>query len=267
MNHEPRTTNQEPRTPRIGLWILVTVLAMVALQVISKRPEASRKPGPARGDLVLGRDSLPATMGEWQKVAFKAAPAPEDLAQGQYWWVHQWNYTRQNNVAIVSFDQLGENQWHELTYCYRNQNRTIEQRDVFEDPESGGKFVVATMRGQQGDLAVLVFSVFFEDGQWATPPGVNLGLLNAKKPGEQHDDTIADRARRRFQPTITFDGADAGHDRALQCQVLIGCDEAHLQATIDSAIELHLASRSRFRDHWLVHVKPSLATETAGVSQ
>jgi hypothetical protein len=236
---------------------------MVVFQAISKKPEASRKPGPARGDLVLTRDSLPATLAEWQQVAFEAAPAPEDLAQGQFWWVHRWKYARENNLAIVSFDQLGENQWHELTYCYRNQNRTIEKRDVYEDPNTRGKFVVATMRGEPGDLAVLVYSVFFEDGQWATPPSVNLGLLNTKK----SRDTLVGRAQQRFQPIIDFTDADVGHERALQCQVLVGCDEASLQSAINSAIEMHLKSRSRFRDFWLAHVMRKSEMESTNAAE
>ena len=236
---------------------------MVVLQAISRRPEASRKPGPARGDLVLTQDSLPETLGEWRQVAFEAAPAPEDLAQGQYWWVHQWKYTRQKALAIVSFDQLGENHWHELTYCYRNQDRTIEQRDVYGAPEAGGKFVVAKMRGEQGDLAVLVFSVFFEDGQWVTPPSLILGQPDIRK----SDDTLTGRIIERIRPSLDFAEVDTGHDRALQCQVLVGCDEDQLQSTIDAAIALHLESRSRFRDHWLAHSNRTNDNDSLRVSE
>ena len=244
-------SNAEPsiRQPRVWLWLFAAVLGVGALQWLGGKPENRKKPGPGRGDVVLLQDDLPEQMQEWKRAEFRPAMAPDAIPDGIYWWVHQWTYRTHDLTAVVSFDQLGEDQWHELTYCYRNQNRTIEQREIYQDSDDGGQYVVATLKDSQQQLAVLVFSVFFEDGQWGQPPAVNISNLNVKNrnPG------IADRMQERVDPTISFENLSGSHDRALQCQVLVPCTQDNASETIDRAISLHLETRRCFRNCWLTH--------------
>jgi len=245
MSNAERSSGQ----PRVWLWLFAAVLGVVALQWLGGKPENRKKPGPGRGDVVLLQNDLPEQIQEWKRAEFRPGMPADAIPDGIYWWVHQWTYRTHDLVAVVSFDQLGEDQWHELTYCYRNQNRTIEQREIYQDSDDGGQYVVATLKDSQQRLAVLVFSVFFEDGQWARPPVVNISNLNVKNrnPG------IAGRLQERVDPTISFENLSGSHDRALQCQVLVPCNEQNVSATTDRAISLHLETRRCFRNCWLTH--------------
>ena len=94
------------RQPGLGLWVAFSVVSIVLLQIIAKRPESAKKPGPSRGDLTLQQDSLPVALGNWRQVGFRPAIEPNAVPEGIYWWVHQWLYQQENWTAIVSFDQL-----------------------------------------------------------------------------------------------------------------------------------------------------------------
>jgi hypothetical protein len=249
MSNAERSSGQ----PRVWLWLFAAVLGVGILQWLGGKPENQKKPGPDRGDVVLLQNDLPDQLGDWQQAEFRPAMAPDAIPDGIYWWVHQWTYRTHDLVAVVSFDQLGEDQWHELTSCYRNQNRTIEQREIYQDSVDGGQYVVATMKDSQQQLAILVFSVFFEDGQWAQPPAVNIRNLNVttRNPG------IGARLQERVDPIISFENLSGSHDRALQCQVLVPCNEHNVSATTDRAILLHLETRRHFRKRWLTHALPN----------
>lgn len=249
MRAEPANVELTPRHPGMALWLLLTVSGVIGLQWLGGKPEHRKKPGPQRGDVAVKRECLPVVLAERQQVGFKPPASPELIPDGIYWWVHQWFYQHNGVTAVVSFDQLGEDQRHELTYCYRNQNRTIEQRDVYQDPEDGGQYVVATLSDSQQQLAVLVFSVFFEDGQWAQPPIVKISNLNVKPRNPE----IADLLAERVDPTISFENPSGVHDRALQCQVLVPCSDTNLVTTVDRAIALHLETRRHLRRRWLTH--------------
>lgn len=241
------------RSPGVGLWLAGAVIAMIVLQVFSSRvtPE-SRIPGAARGDMVLTQDALPETIGNWKQVSFEPAPPPEQLPKGQYWWVHQWQYADDKNSAIVSCDQLGEDEWHELTYCYRNLEWTIHDRTEYPGNDSdGGPYVVAELRRASGETAMLVFSVFFEDGTWAAPPTVNLTHVN-----EKHTPEFFEKVLQRTLPIVTSGAPTSDHARAIQCQVLVSNFHAEIKSELDSAIQLHLASRKYFQSKWLKHWTP-----------
>jgi hypothetical protein len=230
---------------------------MVLLQIVAKYlpgGDASKrqKPGVTRGDLVLEEDSLPSQLAGWRRMRFVAAPHPEELPEGQYWWVHRWDYARENFTAIVSFDQLGENQWHELTYCYRNQDWSIEDRTLFVESEKSAAYAVARLRRGSDEYAILVFSVFFEDGSWAAPPDVNLPLMNR---ANLRDPSLSDKVQMKFDPLIVFPDQNSGHTRALQCQCLVVGSTSFTQPAIDATVRLHLESRQRLRQHWLDHAQ------------
>lgn len=271
---------------------------MGLLQTFARPSGARReKPGPTRGDLVLVEDDLPSKIAGWKRTGFTPAPLPEELPKGQYWWVHQWRYAtdktsadddltkwhdglrrdssvetteRQSDeqnviyrtpndktAAIVSFDQLGGDQWHELTYCYRILDWTIHNRTEYEDAD-GGAYIVAELRKEPNEVALLVFSVFFEDGTWATPPTVNLNNLNQWNQATG----VLDKATERIAPpqfqAPRFTSPSSGHTRALQSQVLVANADSNIESRLSAAIELHLESRQRFRSEWLAFRSMSL---------
>jgi hypothetical protein len=234
--------------PSIVLWLSVSLISMIVLQQFTAKPAQLKVPGESRGDMALAKGALPAELDQWKMAGFKPAPSPDELPEGQYWWVHQWVFSAGQTTAVVSFDQLGEAGWHELTFCYRNQNRSIEQRETLKPAEEDGEFVVARMRDEAGALAILVFSVFYEDGTWATSPTIDIRAVNTTRTTDEVNFT--DRFQWRFAPP-TY--SDAGHERALQCQVLVSCTEPDVQSQVDSAVALHLATRKIFRQEWLTH--------------
>jgi hypothetical protein len=231
------------------LVVLAVVAGVVFVQFFARKPPSRITPGPARGDLGLTQDALPAVIHGWQQTGFVPASPPEKLPPGQYWWVHRWDYRTQEIGAVVCLDQLGDDQWHELTLCYQNLGWTITQRTVQNEIENGSLYVIAGMKDESGSFGLLVFSVFYEDGQWATPPGVNLGLLNSGfRGGNALERRFGDGTRELF-----FGGDEPGHSRAIQCQVLVTNSKEFPQSQIESAVQLHLASRQVFRDRWVQH--------------
>jgi len=224
--------------------VVVAVLAMILLQVFASRTTSKREPpGPARGDIVLGKDALPETIGDWKQVSFVPAAPPEELPEGQFWWVHQWQYSDGQHVAIVSLDQLGQNRWHELSDCYRTLDWEIKDRTIRTESDTSAPFVVVMMTRQTGETGILVFSIFFEDGSWATPPDINLAPFDAKK----LDQSIWGKIRIRLVPKV-----DSGHTRALQCQVFVPLKVGvnFTASDIEECIQLHLETRIRLLAQW-----------------
>jgi hypothetical protein len=234
---------------RASLWLIAAIFSVAVIQNLGRTPEARKKPGPSRGDVTLHREVLPEVLEGWELVKFSPAMDPDVVPQGIYWWVHQWVYRNGSQSVVVACDQLGESDWHELTYCYRNQNRIVVERTVQVDPADGSPFVTAQLKSEDGSLAALAFSVFYEDGEWTHPPAVNLDSLNQKP----IQDTFAGRYHERLQQIVIPDSRNTQHDRAIQCQVLIECTEQTVQETMQAAMQLHLESRRRFRSEWLKH--------------
>lgn len=233
---------------KTSLCLFAVIIGMGLLQTFARPTGAGReKPGPSRGDLVLNEDALPAELAGWTRTKFIPAPPVEELPEGQFWWVHQWQYQKDRTTALVSFDQLGETNWHELTYCYTGLGWTIDSREVLQHSDTGGTYAVAKMKMESGEQAILVFSVFFEDGLWATAPGVDLPRLNAR--GDDYLSKVGDRLR----PIISFAASDSSHKRALQCQVFVPGLREISPSLIASSVELHRESRERFRSSWLGH--------------
>ena len=224
---------------------------MGLLQTFARQTGSGRaKPGPTRGDLVLTEDALPAELAGWTRTKFIPAPPVDELPEGQYWWVHQWQYQKDGATALVSFDQLGEDQWHELTYCYRILDWTIHSRTEYEDND-GGAYIVAELRKDPNEVALLVFAVFFEDGTWSSPPVVDLTSLNQWKQATGAIEKAIFRFATAPIPGPLFVSPTSGHTRALQCQVLVSNHRSDTWADKEAAVELHLQSRRHFRAQWL----------------
>ena len=231
------------------------------------RPSGSgrEKPGPTRGDLVLTEDALPTELAGWTRTRFIPAPPVDELPEGQYWWVHQWQYQKDGATALVSFDQLGEDRWHELTYCYRILDWVIDERSIQTNESSVGKYVVARMSKDDGQHGLLVFSVFFENGEWDLPPDFELSMVNTV--ALENETKLIDRMVGRLQQPDVHPHAgseatrpiEAGIRRALQCQVLITTTEPITDSQVAATVDLHLQSRNHFRLCWLASSSSSSA--------
>lgn len=231
------------------MWLLVCVTGIVGVQLLAKFFSTSHLPGAARGDLILKESSLPAELAGWKLHQFVPATAAESLPQGQFWWVHLWQYIRGPVYSLVAFDQLGDSQWHELTHCYYNQGWKVALRTIVNETDDQWPYVVAEFEKGPRERAVLVFSLFYEDGSPASPPSVNLLRLNSgsRKPG------FTERAHDRVDPVIEYDNPFAVHSRVLQSQVFVPGVTTEFAETRQAAIELHLQARILFRGHWLKH--------------
>jgi hypothetical protein len=206
--------------------------------MLTKPKPEQRIPGPARGDLVLERDALPETIGEWRCTQFQPALAPEKLPEGQYWWTHSWNYSNTPLVSIVSFDQAGFADWHELTVCYRAIDWQMKDRRII--PAVSGtagswNVVLAEFERQSGDRALLAFSLFNQDGQPIESPDSDF---------KNTEGTILDRFQGRVNPRQF-------HISALQTQVFVQHHSVLSEESVQEIIELHLQTRDRFREVWL----------------
>lgn len=158
-------------------------------------------------------------------------------------------YQKDNAQALITLDQLGESGWHELTYCYHGSGWQIDTRTNLYDADSDGAYVLVELSRKSGEQAILLFSVFFEDGTWGTPPDVMMDKINDVdlKPG------FLGRMQNRVDPTITFGSEDAGHDRALQCQTLLSFNGQLADGLLEELLVLHLSTRKIFREQWLGH--------------
>ncbi len=114
------TKTETPGThkkPRSWPWIVLLVLAVSLTNFLSGE-SLRTPPGELRGDIRLAKDDLPQEIDNWELVRFIPPDTKEHFRDGQWWWSHQWIYKKGDATAIVSLDQLGWNQWHELTACY-----------------------------------------------------------------------------------------------------------------------------------------------------
>ena len=224
---------------------------MVAVQYISTRQNSARQlPGTARGDMVLQQDDLPAKIHGWHQTAFEPAKSPEHLPEGQYWWVHLWEYAQPQAKAVVTFDQLGLSHWHELTDCYKGNGWILTERTIeTEDNATLGsewEYVIARFNKSTNEQAILVFSTFYEDGTGAK--ALQIGLDHDWEPELDFGQLL----RNRILPA---EGTDVGHTRALQCQVFAAFAGEATHDLQQSLIDLHLASRTSFRTDWLRHIR------------
>ena len=248
---------------KTSLSLLAVLIGMGLLQAFAQQLGSGReKPGPTRGDLVLTEEALPAELAGWTRTKFIPAPAVDELPEGQYWWVHQWQYQKDSTTALVSFDQLGEDRWHELTYCYRILDWVLDDRSIQTDKSSAGKYVLARMSKEGGQHGLLVFSVFFENGEWDLPPDFELSLVNSFT----QDQGLIGRMARRFRPPEIPQGVPARNEtaiqRALQCQVFIATAKPISGSLVADTIELHLQSRKQFQSHWLAARHSIFASKT-----
>ena len=240
---------EKPKSPRVGLFVAVVVVGMMAIRIIQSQFQLTTKfqpPGPSRGDLSLTDSDLPEMLGEWSKTQFIPPKSPEDLPDGQWWWTHAWHYSRGQYNSIVAFDQADWQSWHELTICYEAGGWELTERTVHHNAESefpDWGYVTAVFQRNGRERAILLFSEFYEDAS-ATTPGAT-DLLKT-----EYDTNIADRFRNRIGNQTARNSAVL-HDRVLQCQVFVPYKTAMDEQTIQHISSLHLQSRELFRRVWM----------------
>jgi hypothetical protein len=229
------------KEPRVGWWLAVVLIGMIGLQVFknSSGSNALKSPGQERGDLVLTEDSLPANIGSWRQTRFEPPLPPESLPENQYWWTHSWHYQQTGANAIVSFDQANWQGWHELTDCYVANGWTLERRTLSNDrlqPDTDWKYVLASFTRGETDRCIILFSMFFEDGNPIEPRGSLFGQLT-------DNDDWKKRLQRRteYNPSPDeFTGL-----RAFQSQVFLPFTGEERDDLTSDAIKLHIATRTQ----------------------
>jgi hypothetical protein len=242
---------------RPGLWLCAIVLGMISLQFVTGRmkPEPQR-PGAERDDLVLNKAHLPEDIHGWTQSSFEAAKPAEQLAEGQFWWTHSWNYVKPPMAAYVAIDQANWTSWHELTMCYQAIGWTLTDRKVIELEEAGQirwPVVVATFEKLPSDKATLIFSMFGQDGTPLVSPFSGLPP-KAETPTEN---AVTDNLRNRLTyappPAAAALSTNATFDRVIQCQVLVQHTQELPEGALTDLIDLHHQTRLRFRSAWLNH--------------
>lgn len=238
---------------RVPIWLLL-LLMIVGMAVINAVPwerltpgkPPKSAPGVVRGDLVLKESDLPKVINDWTRTGFQPAASNDELAPGQYWWTHIWQYGLQGHTAIVAFDQADWKSWHELTICYQANDWILQRRVVIEQTD-GWDVVVAQFQRQNGERSALMFSLFADDGEPVAPPGITASGL----PGLQNGLLQLPESDwgQIFRDRLNMKHYAAG--RLHQCQVFCPLARECDRATLQHLLELHLQSRQIFRDRWL----------------
>lgn len=238
--------------------LVVFVAAMIALQLARNRVPSAVKattPGPARGDLAFTADCLQAEYDDWTRIAFSPAPPPESLPEGTVAWTHSWTFQQENLNALVTFDQANFAHWHDLTVCYEGIGWTLEHKSTVapELPATSASstadsyksvawpYVVARLQKPGNVEALLVFSLFFDDGDPVDARDYDLAT------------SAADGIERMLAGRLETDRRISSVASIRQCQVFVPFSGAITQAQIDLAVELHFQTREAFRTHWLQH--------------
>ncbi|GEM_PF-391736 len=266
MNGSSEHPHWKSKQPRTGLWLLLIVAGIVILQVGFRSSPLANKPGKQRGDLSLTADALPKLLEGWTGVGFDPAPPAESLPHTQYWWVHAWRYTHGSLLALVTFDQLRRDHWHELTDCYEGNGWELKERTVQSVAEhnvagfltSEWEYVVAQFEKTGGERATLIFSTFYEDGSPAK--ALRIGIDHKW----ENELSLTARLRNRVEGPANSEQEGIRHSRALQCQVFLPYSGTLTPELEQSVIELHVASRQQFRKLWRQHSDSNPVDPVAG---
>lgn len=237
------------REPRLFMVLVLMMLTMIASRYILPSGRVGNLPGPARGDLVLQEQDLPAELAGWKKVQFIPAADPLTVANVESWWVHSWNFAKDGRSCLVTLDQAQWIAWHELSACYVANGWIQGDRHVYEVPDKNGEiWHIVTVDYEKSGVGrgLLIFSEFGSDGtpmeaQYLGQAFEQYDLEQGKVVDSQRSAGEADRWRRQEHPRVT------------QCQVFYsysGDLNAGLRADL---IRLHAASREIFRDRWAQH--------------
>ena len=244
---ETPTPETQPKPPRLGLWLLTVLVGMGMLQMLNARNTAQRPPGPVRGDIAFTQDALAPRIGHWEVTQFQVL-SPEELPEGQFWWTHSWNYTNGAFNSTVTFDQADFAHWHDLTVCYRGLGWTLAAKSVLDSTPDTDPWpcVVARLNKTGTDSALLVFSLFFDDGDPVDPRDY------------ETPETSGNGLWRQFESRFKSGRRKSTVGSVRQCQVLVPYSGTLDSETEASIIDLHLQTRDAFRKQWLAHWQSAL---------
>jgi hypothetical protein len=217
---------------------------MISLQFVTARMNAAKRAaGVERNDIVLNENDLPGEIDSWQQASFSPARGSESAKEDALVWTHAWTFQKDGMSAYVAFDQAGFMHWHDLTVCYEALGWRVASKQVVSNTAATERWpvVVAGLEKLDGTTAMLVFSLFFDNGdpvdarsyEVAATAGEGFKrLLGARFEGTQRTSKVA--SIRQSQVLVAHTGT-------------LSSDEAN------SIINLHLQTRQSFRNTWLEH--------------
>lgn len=230
--------NSAAPPPKVFRMCLLLIAAIIAAHLVLSQPSNNPldNPGVRRGDVLLVATNLPAKINDWTQQAFHAPVAPEELPDGQYWWTHSWEFTSTHRAALVSFDQANWHGWHELTECYLAQGWELKERKILQLPSSPNWPCVLAKFTQGHEKLMVIFSMFYEDGDSAIPR-----------------DRIEQLTRNPLDRRINHSPYAKENKglRTFQCQLSIAHHDKLISEDEQSVIQLHHATRDKLRQHWL----------------
>jgi hypothetical protein len=239
------------KEPRLALVLVALITSLAVLKFLNAKVSLSKVPGPERGDMQLTAEALPPQIGEWKQVRFEAPSSPEELPDGQFWWVHGWTWSNEKMACLISLDQADWTSWHDLSICYKGAGWTLNDRSIYEIPEQGGgTWHVVTLDLQNGanQKGFVVFSLFGSDG---TP----MDAPQMKAEAQKQADGILARMNERFREKKAAEpiAKKWGHERVIQSQLFMTYSGELSRDTRESLMALHLESRQYFRNEWNRH--------------
>lgn len=247
-----QTAVPRKKEPRIVLVMVLMIAFLAVARSFNSRFTLSKVPGPERGDLALTADALPTELAGWKQIQFKPAEVPDDLPDGQFWWVHAWGYTDGEVACTVSLDQADWTAWHDLTVCYQAVGWKLEDRKVLDIPyPQGGTWhaVTADFSDSSGRRAFLVFSLFGDDGTPMDSPWQGLYPEPVDNSFSKRLGDRFDKSENQSQPVQK----KMNHTRVLQSQVFLAYSGTLSNERREKLIQLHLESRPYFQDAWNQH--------------
>ncbi len=239
------------KEPRLALILVLLITSLAGAKFLNQKISLSKVPGPERGDMMLKADSLPAEIGNFKQQQFEAPTSPEQLPDGQFWWVHSWVYGNDRLKCLISLDQADWTSWHDLSVCYQATGWSLNERKIYKMPESGGgTWHVVTLDLQNGpnQKGFVVFSLFGSDGTPLDAPEMGANV-------EQKTDGILNRMNERFREKTAAEpiAKKWNHERVIQSQLFITYSGELDQDSRDRLMALYLETRQYFRAEWNRH--------------
>lgn len=232
------------RSGHPGCWIAAIVVGLVTVQILTGWIQATYEvAGTARNDLELNVDSLPDILGTWSKTSFERVSSGDGRNQNDRVWTHSWRFQKDRLSAYVAFDQAGFMHWHDLTVCYQGLGWSMDQKRVLSDADATEEWPVVSARlsKQDGSTALLLFSLFFDDGDPVDARAYELA------------GTVEDGFRRMLGARFDRNRRTSRIARLRQCQVFVQYTGELAPSTESSIVDLHLRTRKTFRDQWLTY--------------
>lgn len=135
-----------------------------------------------------------------------------------------------------------------MTVCYRGLGWTLAAKSVLDSTPDTDPWpcVVARLNKTGTDSALLVFSLFFDDGDPVDPRDY------------ETPETSGNGLWRQFESRFKSGRRKSTVGSVRQCQVLVPYSGTLDSETEASIIDLHLQTRDAFRKQWLAHWQSAL---------